>query len=74
MDSAVLMSSAACGLMGVVYAHNPGVCMRCGAWATPRTGGGVWWVHLSPRYSLRTSPRISTYLSCQVCVWLLGAG
>ena len=25
--------------MGVAYAHNPGVCMPCGAWPTSRT----WW-------------------------------
>ena len=28
MDSAVLMSSAACGLMGAAYAHNPGCVCR----------------------------------------------
>ena len=37
------MSSAACGLMGVAYAHNPGVRMRCGAWAIPLGGWRVWW-------------------------------
>ena len=31
MDRAVSMSSAACGFMGVAYAHNPGLCMPCGA-------------------------------------------
>ena len=68
------MSSAACGFMGVVYAHNPGVCMPCGAWPTPRIGCRVWWVRVSPRCSWRRSPWMSSDCCCQVCVWLLEAG
>ena len=74
IDSAVLMSSAACGFMGVAYAHNLGVCMPCAAWPTPRTGLRVWWVHLSPRCSWKRSPRMSSHRCCQVCVWSFGAG
>ena len=51
IDGVVLMSFAACGLMGVVYAHNWGLCMPCGAWATPCTGWRVWSVPVSPRCS-----------------------
>ena len=64
----------ACGLIGVAYAHNPGVCMLCGAWATPRTGWRMWWMRVSPTCSWRMSPRMSSHLSCQVGVELLGAG
>ena len=50
------MSSAACGFMGVAYAHTPGVCMPCGAWPTPRIGCRVWWVRVIPKCSWRRSP------------------
>ena len=73
MDSAVLMSSAAFGLIGVAYAHNPGVCMPCGVSATPRTGRRMWLVRVGRRCPWRRSPRMSSHLCCQVCVWSLGA-
>ena len=68
------MSSAACGFMGVAYAHNPGVCLPCGAWPTPRIGRRVWWVRVSPRCSWRRSSRMSSHRCCQVCVWSLKTG
>ena len=68
------MSSAACGFMGVAYAHTPGACMPCGAWPTPRIGCRVWWVRVSPSCSWRRSPRMSSHRCCQVCVWSLGLG
>ena len=68
MNRAVLMSSAACGYMGVAYAHNPGVCMPCGALPTPGIGCRVWWGGVSPRCSWRRSPRMSSHRCCQyVC-------
>ena len=36
------MYSAACGLMGVAYAENPGMCMPCGlCYSSHRVEGAV---------------------------------
>ena len=68
------MSSPACELMGVAYAHNPGVCMPCGARAIPLTWCRAWWLRISLGCSWRRSPQMSSPVCCKVGVWSLGVG